>query len=458
MLVMLALSADLAKAHIPIIYITDASEDWCSVIATAKGGDSVMFQPGTYTGSCEVEARPDDKKEPLTILQAFDVEDPPVFSPGPDDDFVFRVWGLDLVMLELVFTGGNADTTMVLADDIDKLFLRFVHMRDVPGTGLRFEGDVDEIGVLNSTFERVAHPVDLSCTKECSLQSYLVDNSLFVDPVTAIRIGEPAPGEVRDVLVFGASDAAVDATVGIGPLVQGVMLDSRGDALRVQQPLAIRNSVLLGDTAAVRYASAPSSAVPFESNTLFGPIVAPETGAGPIQVISSALDRALASEIEASSNVVCTEPDACFADPSSFDFLPRSDGPLVDAGAATTVDSDWCGNPRGTPPDAGAFETREDHVSKGGIPLEIKDLWDCRFPRDDPFPEETGATGDTGLPGTDEPARGCSGCQALPAPAATSAGAASWAASWLLVALGISLRRRGLRPPPPAPGDASRTQ
>ena len=451
MLTLIALTAQLSHAHIPQIYITNAGVDWCSVIATAKGGDTVMFEPGTYTGPCDVEARLDDKGETLTILQAFDTDDPPLFTPGPEDDYVFRVWGERLVMLEMQFTGGTEDTTMILADGIDGLWLRWNQMRDVPGTGLRFEGDIQEIHVVNSTFERVPHPVDLSCDKDCTLGRYVIDNSLFVEPVTAVRVTEPAPGEVRDVVVFGATDAAVHVTVGHGPTVQNVMLDARGDALRLQQPSSIQNAVLIGDDAALRYDQPLASVVEIAGSTVLGPIEPATAAATNLQLVGNALDRPPPSATDRGGNVVCADLDTCFTDPSAFDFLPVAQGPLVDAGGGTLT-TDWCNNPRDSTPDAGAFETREDHASKGGIPMGLKDLWDCSFPRQNPFPD-TGDTGDTAVDtGVADDPSGC-GCQQPPA-----VGVTSWGILWMLCAVGLLRSRRPGPQPRPAPGVASRTR
>ena len=43
-------------AHVPVIYVTNPSEDWCGVIAGTLGGDIVMLEPGRYRGPCSIVA------------------------------------------------------------------------------------------------------------------------------------------------------------------------------------------------------------------------------------------------------------------------------------------------------------------------------------------------------------------------------------------------------------------
>src|SRR5688572_8151418 len=116
------LATPVALGHIPVVYITRPTEDWCAVINGTIGNDIVMLEPGTYQGPCDIVAEISDVDLELTTVQSFDPADPPVFLPGAAD-YVLSVSGHRLILLQLEFEDLPEGVDAVRVDDIRELWI-----------------------------------------------------------------------------------------------------------------------------------------------------------------------------------------------------------------------------------------------------------------------------------------------------------------------------------------------
>ena len=414
----------LARAHTPVIYITDPGEDWCGVISTALGGDIVMLEPGTYTGPCTIEAQASDQLGEQTIVQSFDPMDLAIIEASPGSDHILQLSGDRLVVLQLAFRDVPAGVDAIQILDIEEARVRWIEMEDSEGVGVRQLGDVGLLSISDSSFLDVARPIEVGCPG-CVLSELVIDDALLVGPQVGISVGGGGRIELLDTLVTAATDTAVELGGSTDLLIDGLLLESTGDALALSQgPALIRNTIALapGDALSV---GGPGS-VRILGNTLLGGVSLSGAGAGR-SLVGNALDRPLPQTDSATShNVVCPEPSDCFTDAAAWDFYP-SEGGLLRSGGEASDDlvADWCGHVREATPDAGALEGYS-NPTIGPIPIGLKALFDCSLPGVPTGTTDTGSIvpDDTGpiapdapdapdAPGPPDRAGGC-GCRSGP--------------------------------------------
>lgn len=409
----------LAQAHTPVIYITDPDEDWCGVIASALGGDIVMLEPGTYTGPCTIEARAPDKLGEQTIVQSFDPMDLAVLEPAPGSDHVLQISGDRLVVLQLAFRNVPAGVDAIQILDIEEAKIRWIEMEDSEGHGIRQLGDAAIVSISDSIFLDVAHPIALGCPG-CLLSELVIDDALLVGPRVGIEVGPGVPGTLVDTLVTAATDTAVRLSGGASLTIDGLLLESSGDALALQQgPALIRNTIAMAGGDALQVGD---GSVQILGNTLLGD-VALSGDDTQRTLVGNALDRPLPGGAgDEHHNVICSEPADCFTDAAAWDFYPSEGGLLRAAGESSgDLVADWCGHVRESPPDAGAMEGYT-NPTIGPITIGLKDLFDCSLPQGtDTTPQDTGTpplttdkTTDTGAVVSPRDAPSTCGCRGAP--------------------------------------------
>ena len=420
-------------AHVPVIYVTQPSADWCGVIDQALGGDIVMFEPGSYEGTCDVVAKVPDKEGERTVLQSFDPGDQARFAPGPGGP-VFRVSGDDLVILQVVLDSPGADQPLIEVGDIRRLTVRRSHVTHRAGTALSLTGAVGTLEIENTHFDAVGTPIRCA---GCSLAEVDLDNSIFVGG--QLDAGAALAGRLRDLYVEGG--------VALGGSVELDGSVIRGDpAVRIAGNATAVNSLVFG---APRAILAEGTAPSILGSTVLGSV---EAATGTLRLRTSALDRApAAGTVELEGTVVCEPASACWADAGEVP-TPRSGGPLDGAGVGDPgLGIDWCRTERTSPPTAGALEVGGPAPSV--LEPAFRDQVACEATGE---PTDTGSTDapvDSGGDGrVDDAPPGC-GCHAG-APGHGGTGALTLA----LTLLGAALRRRCSSQPRPGPGGASRSR
>ena len=143
-----------------------------------------------------------------------------------------------------------------------------------------------------------------------------------------------------------------------------------------------------------------------------------QAGAGP------ALPAAIPG-VAWAGNVDCgADPSACWLDPAARDFWPADASPLLSGGAAPTLapplTDDFCGQPRGVVPHAGALE-RTLSPGPGPLPVAFKSEFAC--------PEPAGGTTGGDTTGGDTSTTGDATTAATSAPTTGSAASTSGAAT-----------------------------
>ena len=399
-------------AHVPVIFVTGPSDDWCSIVEEAEGGDIVLFEPGRYTSGCNVVADVPDKPGERTVLQSFDPDDIAVFEPPATGEPALSVQGDLLILLQLSFEGGEPGQAYVAAGDIEELTVRWTSMGPGSATGLQQTGPIGLLEVENAWFEGIPTSLDLQCDG-CGATTLRVDNSVFVGG--GLTLGA-ATAEVEDVFVD---------TPGIALQSNGT-LDLHGSVLKGATALAssaesqVRNTFLLGDPLAAEV-TAPST---------FMGVTAQGALSGPLSIRASALDQDAPADADLQDSVVCIDPAACWVDVSTLDFTPQPGGPLEAAGgpASTELATDWCRESRNSPTTAGALETP---ATPGPLLPGYRDQTACEGGEE---PGDTSEPQDTGEP---PPSTGCGGCHST---SSSSTLGGWWLALWaVLYALGSRL-------------------
>ncbi|MEQ1506436.1 MAG: hypothetical protein ABMB14_29685, partial [Myxococcota bacterium] len=199
-----------ASAHVPVVYITSADEDWCAVINGTVGSDIVLLMPGIYTGPCDAEAKLSNQPGEQTTVESFDPLDPAVFT-GSTADYVLRATGESLLLVQLEFRDLPPGVDAVRVGDIREFWVRYGWFRNLPGHGIVHDGVVDNLVVTDSEFTDVDRPIDLGCDGGCPIPRFEVSESLFVGGSEALAVGAGTWGTIRE-NVFG--DVAVGIRAG----------------------------------------------------------------------------------------------------------------------------------------------------------------------------------------------------------------------------------------------------
>jgi hypothetical protein len=438
----------LAWAHIPILYITGPTEDWCAVINGTIGNDIVLLTGGEYVGPCAIEAALSDVATELTTVSSFDPLDPAIFV-GSTADHVLSITGERLMLLEVEFRDLPAEIAAVRAGDLRELWFKRVWFRSLAGQAIAHEGVVEDLRVTETEFRDVALPMTLGV-----LPSLDISDNLVVGASQALVLGAGSQGRVSDNVLISVG---AGMRLGGGALeVVGNLVQAAGPALELDSgPLHIESSVLIGAPAVSSTGPLPED-LALVGNTLVGsadlPGWGPERG---LRFSGNAVLGALPElgGAEAEGNVACDA--SCFVDAEGWDFYPAPGSPLRGAGAAG-LGEDWCGRDRSEPPTAGALEAAAEG-SFGPILPSFKEATDCTLP--EPEPPETGDTGQPTGP-SPEPPEGEAQPGPVPSEDPGEAGCGcdsrggAWPGLWGLLAL--ALLGRGPLPVRTAPGHRAR--
>jgi uncharacterized protein (TIGR03382 family) len=414
-----------ARAHVPVIYFAGPGDDWCAVINGTEGSDIVMLSGGEYTGPCVVHANVSDTPGEQTTVQSLDPLDPAVFV-GSDADFVLRLEGESLLVLELLFRDLPDGIDAVRVGDIREVAVRRSWFHGLGGGGVVQEASVEGGLVVSDTeFLDVARPVTLGCAGACAAGRLEVAESLVVGASTGVTVAGPAGLVIDNVLVGVTEGIRIDGVPGGAVEVVGNLVEATGAAIAVVGGVSVRSNVGMGALALGAGAGAEVG-----GNTWVGELSVDDARLVNNAVVGAMLDSG-------DGNVVCDE--RCFVDAAGWDFFPAPASPLRGAGIVDdAVGADWCGRVRGEPPSVGAIEAFGD-ASFGPLAPTFKEAIDCALPlgTTDPTDPEAGSepTVDTGSATTPSapPGVGREGC-------GCGGGSAS---SWPWIALLAVVRRRG---------------
>lgn len=387
MIVAVALGLSVAaSAHVPVIYFAGPEDDWCGVINATQGSDIVMLYGGQYVGPCDIEAKPSTLIGEQTTVQSFDPLDPAVFATS-DADYVLRLSGESLLVLQLQFQDLPADIDAIRIDGIRTVWVRFSWFRDLAGRAVVQTGLADELQVTDSEFTSVALPVDVGCGGACPLEVLEVSENLVIGGDVGITVANGS-GLVIDNVISGAATGLVawgggGAGSGVPLEITGNLVDAVGDAIAVTAgPLRLTANVAIGAPAL----SAPGvSGVEALGNTFAAASGAAVDLAGWDAASGNRLidDAVLGSVpdlpgVPVDGTVACG--DGCFVDAPGWDFFPAVDSPLRGAGISDgELGPDWCGRVRDTPPSAGAIEGYG-ALSFGPLGPVFKGDIDCTLP------------------------------------------------------------------------------
>ena len=384
-------------AHIPVIYVTNPAEDWCTVIDNTLGGDIVMLEPGTYSGTCDITARQPQEPQEHTIIQSFDPDNLAVIQAGEDGGPALRVTGERLVLLQLILQG-TSEAPVIEIDEFDDIVLRWLEIDAQGGPAVRQTSLINELVVESTTISNFSTGLDLDC-EDCTLLDLRVHNSVFTD-------GSDAVSAVADTLSL--SNLFISSLDGVGLRARSPFTEIGGVFVQGAPAVdvdsgRIVNSFLVAEDQALQLA--PASTVELLGSTVRGR-VAEEPG---LRVTSSALDALPSSVTDGGGNVLCADPTLCWSDADAWDFTPVVQGPLVGAGQASPdLEEDWCGNERSAPPTAGALEA--DAATPGALVPGIPDLIRCESDDDGETPDDSdrGSAPDETEPPATASSSGCS--------------------------------------------------
>lgn len=399
---MIALWVAAAQAHVPQIWVAGPDDDWCAVIDGARGDDIVMLEPGVYTGPCDLVAKLGNPPDPgeLTIVESIDPTDPATFVAG-DADYVLRIDGVAMMLLQLAFADLPDGVDAVRVGDIEHGWVRYCWFDDVAGVAVRQVGVSPRVWVTDSEFHRVGVATDLGCDGGCPVDDLQIVENLVVDGGVGHHIGAGSSALVSDEVVYGVTTGVV-LDGGGGTTIDGVIVRATEVGVDIADgPAQISASVVSG---APSIAADGVDDVVVTGSTLGGAPSLTGWGAGRgLALTGSAVWGELPDlgGADVDGTVACDE--ACFVDPAADDWYPSPGSPLLGAGAAGGPD--WCGRPRGEPPTAGAFEAYP-AGEVGPLGPRFKEDYDCRAPAA-PEPEPEPEPELSSPPPAAEPGCGC---------------------------------------------------
>jgi parallel beta-helix repeat protein len=357
-------------------------------VSALKPGDLLLIQPGTYAESLHNVIPSGTSTEPVTI-RAADPNNRPVLRPSSGASNVVRLeFYRSSPVHHVVLDGLVLDATNVSLDAVkittgaNNITIANTEVRNAPNNGILLTGT----GTEHNTFRNLdvhhngdryqGHGLYISTSNNVIEGSRVHANSAWGVHVYSDGV------ELRNNIVRGNqvydNGRVVTRGVGIG------LYSGNGQA--AYNNVVWNNS---GGGIAVNYGSRNASV---SHNTLYGNggeagiiigsgstatqvlnnIVADQSSFGIYHLSSSSgtvircnllyrtqavgvYDQSRAASV--SSNLVA---DPQFQNAANGNFKPRSTSPAIDMGASASVSEDFDGNsrPKGSAPDAGAFETR----------------------------------------------------------------------------------------------------
>lgn len=434
-------------------------EDFCAAFNQAAAGDVVILAPGTHAGPCALSSggQPGTPK----ILRGADPNDTAVIAYAGNSSNVIDVLASDIELHDLAFGPSNADIDAIKIKDGSRIRVESCSFTAIGGISISANSkDSDRVQIVGNTFKALqATGIYLGCHDgmgSCAATDVLVEGNLFdgVDSPAvgyAMEIKLDSWGTVRDnvihdtkgpaIEIYGSTDLArqnlVEGNLVIGSRNAGTLEIAGG-------PTVVRNNIVVGGNVAGLYVYDYQSrglvrAIQVVGNTVVG-------DAGPAILLSKwaeGMDLELADNaawqqagagpalpaaipgVAWAGNVDCgADPSACWLDPAARDFWPADASPLLSGGAAPTLapplTDDFCGQPRGVVPHAGALE-RTLSPGPGPLPVAFKSEFAC--------PEPAGGTTGGDTTGGDTSTTGDATTAATSAPTTGSAASTSGAAT-----------------------------
>ncbi|PCC68578.1 right-handed parallel beta-helix repeat-containing protein [Nannocystis exedens] len=437
-------------AEIPL----QPGDDFCAAFNAAAPGDTVVLAPGEYSGPCVLSSggAPGMPK----TLRGADPDDHAVIVYAGQSSNVLDVLASDIVIADLTLGPSGATIDAIKIKDGSRITIQSCLFDQVGGISIAANSkDSDGVQILGNTFlDLQATGIYLGCQDGmdvCAATNVVIADNLF-DGVDSSAVGYAmelkldSHGVVRDnvihdtkgpgIEIYGSTDLArvsvVERNLVIGSRTAGTIEIGGG-------PAVVRNNIVVGGAEAGLYVYDYQNrdlvrAIHLVGNTVVGDegpaILLKEWAAGKdLELTGNAAWQSAGAGpavpaaipgVAMAGNVDCTDdPAACWLDAAARDFWPTEGSPLRTDGAAPTLadplTDDFCGQPRGAVPHAGALEWTMSQ-GPGGLPVALKSSFPC--PQDgettgDPTGEGTtgeDTTGDpTGEPTTDAPTTGAPG-------------------------------------------------
>ncbi len=387
----------MSPIHSVAVVPVPVGADVCALLATLAPGDIALLPAGDWPLACVMTGGEVVEAGERTTLAPLDPQGPrPRLVPAADDQPVLTFVGPHLQVAGVDVLAPAVGPAMRSAGATD---LRLVDVVLAgPGTLIELDGG-SEIAI--EAPGAVAGPGPLVVADGVSDLSVVGG---FIEGVGAVLDATASSVRVRDVFAVGGKGPLVKIADAVGPsFVEGCLLLSDGVALDVSDgAILVRNDILGGAEAALQVSGA-------DVRVLGVSVVAtsePGMALDGVGEVASVLVSTHATWPEMTEGQVrsCGSPEACWLDVMALDFRPveswSGDGTSDDA-----LDADFCGDPRGSAPTAGAVEpTGEGHP----LVLEAKSSQPCGLPDlDRTAPEDF----DTGVVVVDEPPVGCGACE-----------------------------------------------
>ncbi|MDP2305474.1 MAG: right-handed parallel beta-helix repeat-containing protein [Pseudomonadota bacterium] len=447
----------ISPLHAATVQVTPG-DDWCGAIRAAAPGDTVTLAPGDYAGPCTID-HGGTEGAPVVVAAQDPAAPPHIVYTGASSN-VIDVLVSDVTLRGLAFGPTQADIDAVKIKAGSRVTVEDCTFSEVGGISVSANSaDGDANAVLGCAFlDLQATGLYFGCHDGTCVQSQVrIEDNVF-DGVTSSAVGYAleikldswgtvARNAIRNtkgpgIEIYGSRDGSVTSMV-----EQNLVYGGESGAIEIGGgPAIVRNNIVIGAGGGgiVSYdygGRGLVSGVHIVGNTAIGeggPAFSTsgwQAGADLELRDNAGLQRdggaALPDAIEGipmDGNVTCGA--ACFVDAEALDLWPAPEGELVDAAVPTeaSLETDFCGRPRGDAPDVGAFE-----ASAGADPGALAfGAWaDRACGADDSGGDDSGDTGVTPV------AAGC-GCAAS-APTAPYGAFTSLPA---LAALGFLRRRR----------------
>lgn len=403
------LLAGVARAHVPIIYIASPEDDWCALINGTQGSDIVMLMPGEYRGPCDIEAKPSNMPGEQTTVQSFDPEDPARLS-GSDADYVLRLTGERIILLQLLFEDLPEGIDAVRVGDVQEAWLRYNSFRDITGRAVVLDGTVGSLLVEGNELSRVGEGLSIGC-EVCSAPEIEIVNNLVLDSTIGLSIGPSASGILIDNVISGTERGVrLAGSEGSELVLTGGLYETTGPAIEVLSgPVTIDTNIVLG--VPVLLAETPIEAS-ITANTLVGELDLPDDPSGITLRDNALVGATVPMGVPGEGSVSCG-PE-CFVDLYGWDFYPAPSSPLRAAAVEDeALGPDWCGRVRNDTPCSGAVEAY-DVPSFGPVVIGFKSAFDCSLPEETdtvpPPPPPPPPEQEPSPPQEEEPQEASSGC------------------------------------------------
>jgi hypothetical protein len=357
--VVLAWFSMLGWAHAPELFITSAEEDWCGVIDAALTGDTIMLQPGTYSGPCEVTNNLPDYPGERLHIQSFDTNEPAVLLPG-EGGVALEIHGPEVTVSVLHIRGIEKGQAGIVVRS-KNAELRFLDMEVRGGVGILLTGSAGAPWVHEDRiWGGQGTGIEVGCeVGDCPVTSFELNDN-WVSSELGVRVHSGTSGTLRDNVVDQAQVGlwVEGATWVTGNLVWGeVAMRAFGD------PMALDNNLLVGGQHGLWMGEALSAqTISIRHNSILsaGSAMTVDGEMTGVEMGSNAVEGGLPSEIgwlDLGGNIACEAPEDCWLAPATTALSPLPGGQLILAGTHfDDLSVDWCGQLRPEAPSAGALE------------------------------------------------------------------------------------------------------